>query len=133
MNRQEIIDKWNGMTDRERDAWICKMRFPGARTATNEFRVMMVYMQTGERTQVPDYTSDSDIAFELFDELGEGYCLTRRVGENRWQMMNSQKRLRYHMDADGRVDIVKDDIQPTPQRAICLAYLLKKLEAEDKP
>lgn len=147
MTRLEIIDKWNGMTDRERDAWVHEVKV-GKNIPLHPYENLGNYdvhnfneIKPGERfwvdpftnkaREIEHYTTSWHESGSMFEELGEGYCLTRRTGKNRWHMMDLREDLRFYKGEDAKIHAVVDDIQPTPQRAICLAYLLKKLEAED--
>ena len=153
MNRQEIIDKWNGMTDRERDGWNaealgytwdvvppdCNGEYGGTKILVPPSIDPKTYEYPHKGAIspyffVPPYTTDWNHAGEFFEEMtstpkGVNLILWRDDSLNGFAI---DELLLLEYDS-GECSRKKFIVQPTPQRAICLAYLLNKLEAEDKP
>lgn len=110
--REQITEKWDGMTPRERDAWVAK-EITGA-----ERKKKLIPCPDGiegcavaHYAYYPHYTTDISAAWEVVETFGHA-CLTKR-----------------HFDV-WYCEILNDGIfveAPSASEAICLAALVAKL------
>jgi hypothetical protein len=108
MTRDQIIAKWNGITPRERDAWVAEVVF-GHETYGS------FYAPNGVRVLIPQYTEDIAAAWSVMEEMRIGYFVALIDQIYGW-----------HVDIEG-VYAIGDEAAGT----ICLASILRKLTPKE--
>lgn len=65
MTRDQIITKWNGMTPRERDAWVAEVVFGWKPLGDGRMRSSDGFMIRA----IPEYTTDISAAWAVFERF----------------------------------------------------------------
>lgn len=82
MKRDEIIAKWNGMTPRERDAWVAEVVFGWKPLGDGRMRSSDGFMIRA----IPEYTTDISAAWAVVDRY-YSYRITRLNGVDHYRVV----------------------------------------------
>ena len=132
MNREQIIEKWDGMTPRERDAWVAEVVFGCKSIGKHGDMYIGVFTEGGEdyATDIPHYTSDISAAWEVVTHMiAEEYEPTINTVTNQsvGYLLGEAELNDYHCCfAKGRVLHVRVHRKTAPE-AICLAAIIAML------
>ncbi|MCG7407753.1 hypothetical protein MH117_09985 [Paenibacillus sp. ACRRX] len=128
MTREQVIEKWDGMTPRERDAWVAEVVF-GKRVYCEPKIAGGRYYEVGYgyvTSELDDYTSDISSAESVLAQIpDEVYIYRKPTGEfvvsfgystGECDDCNEEG---FEVEAQGKAQ--------TLQEAICLASVIAKL------
>jgi hypothetical protein len=122
MTRDQIIAKWNGMSPRERDAWVAEVVFEwdARRIADAEFAYEIGVC--GVET-IPQYTEDIAAAWVLTEENESWGVMDIDISFNPWKAGEKSVTVGAWVSGIG-FTLIKADTAP---EAICLAATIAKL------
>ena len=127
MNREQIIEKWDGMTSRERDAWVAEVVF-GLNVGYENGTPYICDFCIGR--DMDEYTTDISAAWEVVTHMiAEEYEPTINTVTNQsvGYLLGEAELNDYHCCfAKGRVLHVRAHRKHAPE-AICLAAIIAKL------
>lgn len=131
MTRDEIITKWNGMTSRERDAWVAEVVFGAKIVSVADDDDFHVELSSASGiiayTPLPRYTKDISAAWAIVEESArwggmEIGCYASR--SSRWHCVSTQTDTASYQR---KVSVTKD----SAPEAIGLAAILAKSLTEE--
>ncbi|MCR8843141.1 hypothetical protein NQ117_05565 [Paenibacillus sp. SC116] len=130
MNRKQIIEKWDGMSPRERDAWVAEVVFEqrvdngvGCPFAESFPGDHFFVISGGDVRKLPNYTTDISAAWKVFE--CHPYVEAARIPGT-----VTTYGVRINNSNDGTVLAMTQ--KPTFPEAICLAALIAKLPDSTK-
>lgn len=114
MNREQIIEKWNGMTPRERDAWVAEVVF-------GEQTLGRIRNRHGVRGVIPQYSTDISAAWTVFESFDDF-----RI--QRYETISGTFKYGCRSDfiVDAKWQSASVSLEFAPE-AICLAAIIAKL------
>lgn len=124
MTREQIIEKWDGMTPRERDTWVAEAVFG---RVDEKWDGMSGHDIAGVwHLHVPNYTGDNDAAMHVLAKIpGEVYIYRKPSGGFVVSFGYSTEGC--PECGEEAFEVLAQGIAPTLSEAICLTALIAKL------